>query len=261
MTVAALVVVVVALVALVVLKVLTNRPAAPDNYRQTVQTGGPIEKTYLANGPYEVLEHEDAVLQEFKKFPTYYPAELETGTDTYPVVVLCNGSGTPPSKYPTVARHLASWGFIVVGTEEDYSWNAFGVEMCLRYLERRNENQEIDGKPSPFYHKVDLDRVGVVGHSQGGVGVLNAVADTDHKDAYKAAVALSPTNKEFAHNLMRDHDAPSSTCRPCSRHHQRARIRFNPATMLPRAKESHDARRFEHHHRLPHQPREIAAAS
>ena len=33
------------------------------------------------------------------------------------------------------------------------------------------------------------------------------VADTDHKDAYKAAVALSPTNKELAHNLLWDYDA------------------------------------------------------
>ena len=79
--------------------------------------------------------------------------------------------------------------------------------MCLRYLERSNENQEIDGKPSLFYQKVDFDRVGIVGHSQGGVGVLNAVTDTDHKGVYKAAVAPSPTNKELAHNLMWDYDA------------------------------------------------------
>lgn len=205
--VAALVVVIVALVGFAVLKVLASQPAAPDNYQQTVQAGGPIEQTYLANGSHEVLEHEDAVPQGFKKFTTYYPAELETGTGTYPVVVLCNGSGTPLSKYPAVARHLASWGFIVIGTEEDYSWNGFGAEMCLRYLERCNENQEIDGKPSLFYQKVDFDRVGIVGHSQGGVGVLNAVTDTDHKGVYKAAVALSPTNKELAHNLMWDYDA------------------------------------------------------
>lgn len=31
------------------------------------------------------------------------------------------------SKYPAVANHYSSWGFIVIGTEEMYSWNAFGA--------------------------------------------------------------------------------------------------------------------------------------
>lgn len=38
---------------------------------------------------------------------------------------MCNGSGTPMSKYSSVAKHFASWGFIVIGTEENYSWNAY----------------------------------------------------------------------------------------------------------------------------------------
>src|SRR5699024_3664034 len=122
------------------------------------------------------------------------------------VIVICNGSGTPLSKYPAVARHLASWGFIVVGTEEKNAWNAFGAEMCLRYLERWNENEKIEETASPFYQKIDFQRVGVVGHSQGGVGVINAITDTRHKDVYRAAVSLSPTNRELAHELFWDYD-------------------------------------------------------
>lgn len=191
----------------VVLKILGSRPAAPTDYQQTVQTGGDIEKKYMANGPYKVSSCENAVLQEFKKIIVYYPSELETSNEKYPVIVMCNGSGTPMSKYPAVSKHMASWGFIVIGTEENCSWNAFGAEMCLRYLERWNDNEKIDDNSSVFYQKVDFDRVGVVGHSQGGVGVINAVTDTAHKNIYKAAVSLSPTNKELAHNLLWDYDA------------------------------------------------------
>lgn len=72
--------------------------------------------------------------------------------------------------------------------------------MSIRYLERLNENEKIEEKLSEFYQKVDFDHVGIVGHSQGGVGVINAITDTHHKKIYKAAVALSPTNKELAHN-------------------------------------------------------------
>lgn len=191
----------------IILKILQSRPAAPTDYQQTVQTGGDIEKKYMENGPYEVSVHEQPVLQEFGKFVVYYPSELESGNKKYPVIVMCNGSGTPMSKYSAVSKHMASWGFIVIGTEENYSWNAFGAEMCLRYLERWNDNEKIEDTKSIFYQKVDFNNVGIVGHSQGGVGVINAITDTTHKNVYKTAVSLSPTNKELAHNLLWDYDA------------------------------------------------------
>lgn len=190
-----------------VLKILGSRPAAPKDYQKKVQTGGAIEAKYMANGACEVSKHEDACLLEFGKFIVYYPAELETSNKKYPVIVLCNGSGTPLSKYPAVAQHYASWGFVVIGTEEKNAWNAFGAEMSLRYLERMNENEQIEDKQSIFYQKIDFDNVGIVGHSQGGVGVINAITDTKHSSTYKTAVALSPTNKELAHNLFWDYDA------------------------------------------------------
>lgn len=194
-------------VAFAVLKILENRPAAPTDYQATVQTGGDIEKAYMENGDHAVSVKEMAVLQEFEKFTLYYPTDLETSGEKYPVIVLCNGSGTPVSKYPAVAKHLASWGFIVIGTQEHYAWNAFGAEMCLRYLERWNANEKIEDTPNVFYQKVDFDRVGLVGHSQGGVGVINAITDTAHRDVYKTAVALSPTNPALAHQLCWDYDA------------------------------------------------------
>lgn len=194
-------------IGVIILKILGNRPAAPADYQQTVQTGGEIERTYMGNGPFEVSIYEETVLQTFGKFVVYYPSKLQTGSEKYPVIIMCNGSGTPISKYPAVPKHLASWGFIVIGTGENYSWNAFGAEMCLRFLERWNENEVIENKTSIFYQRVDFDKVGVVGHSQGGVGVINAITQTAHKDFYKAAVSLSPTNKELAHNLLWDYDA------------------------------------------------------
>lgn len=194
-------------IVIIILKILGSRPAAPTDYQTTVHTGGGIEKKYMENGGYEVSINESAVLQQFEKFIVCYPAELETIDKKYPVIVMCNGSGTPMSKYSAVAKHMASWGFIVIGTEENYSWNAFGAEMCLRYLERLNDNEKIEDTISVFYQKVDFDNVGIVGHSQGGAGVINAITDTTHKNVYKAAVSLSPTNKELAHNLLWDYDA------------------------------------------------------
>lgn len=192
----------------VLLKYLGSRPAAPADYQQSVETGGEIEAKYMADGSFEVSVYEEPALQVFKKYVIYYPAELETSDKQYPVIVICNGSGTPLSKYPSVPEHYASWGFIVIGTEEEHAWNGFGAEMSIRHLQRLNDNEEIEeGKANIFYQKIDLSNVGIVGHSQGGVGVLNAITTQTHKDIYKAAVSLSPTNKELAHALEWDYDA------------------------------------------------------
>ena len=197
----------IAVVIFIVRKGLSKIPAVMDNYTDKVKTGGEIEKKYLKNGSYNVSYHEDALLQDFKKFDIYYPTELQKEDRKWPVIVLCNGTGMPLSKYSAVARHYASWGFIVIGTEEEYSWNAFGAEMSIRYLERMNENKQVGDRESIFFKKVDLDNVGIVGHSQGGVGVINAATNTENADIYKTAVALSPTNAELAHTLFWDYDA------------------------------------------------------
>lgn len=196
---------------LVLLKFLSIRPVAPKNYQDKVSTGGEIETKYMKNGRYDVAYHEDGVLQEFGKFEVYYPTELETLNKKYPVIVMVNGSGTPLSKYSAVAKHYASWGFVVVGTEEKYAWNGFAAEMSIRYLKRLNENEKIEDKESIFYNKIDFDNVGIVGHSQGGVGVINAITNTEHSNIYKAAVSLSPTNKTLAHDLFWDYDATKVT--------------------------------------------------
>lgn len=181
---------------------LSKRPAAPARYQRKVKTGAPIEKKYMGNGPYKVSVKENAVLQEFKKFIVYYPQALESENRKFPVIVLCNGTGVPLSKYRAVAAHLASWGFVVIGTEEKYSWNGFGAGMCLRYLERLS--RQVGQGKSIFYQKIDFDHVGICGHSQGAVGVMNAAEQTG---TYKAAAAISPSNRELARNLMWDYDA------------------------------------------------------
>ena len=191
----------------ILLKFLGSRPVVPANYTQDTETGGPIEAKYMATGSHEVSTYEEPVLQGFSKYTIDYPTELETTDEKYPVIVVCNGSGTPISKYLSVPEHFASWGFIVIGTEEEYDWSGFSAEMCIRHLQKLNDNERIDENENVFYQKVDFDNVGIVGHSQGGVGVLNAITAQKHADIYKTAVSLSPTNKELAHNLEWDYDA------------------------------------------------------
>ena len=52
-----------------------------------------------------------------------------------------------------------------------------------------------------------MNNIGITGHSQGGIGVINAVTNQKHADVYKAAVMLSSTETEMAKALLWDSDS------------------------------------------------------
>lgn len=131
------------------------------------------------------------------------------------VLILLTSRGTAaPEDYETTIetggeieeRYIASGSFEVSHYEE-YDWNGFSSEMCIRHLIKLNENEIINDKDNIFYNKVDFGNVGITGHSQGGIGVINAITVQEHKDVYKAAISLSPTNKELAANIEWAYDA------------------------------------------------------
>ena len=187
-------------------KALSKAQSVPENYTSTVQTGGELEAKYLAMGQHEVEYQESAAMMSFEKFEIYYPSDMAQMDAPLPVVVFVNGSGTGGSKYQALQKHMASWGFLTIATEEQHAWNGFSAEMCVRYLELLNSYQE-DGKENVFYGKIDMDNIGVTGHSQGGIGVINAVSDQKHADVYKAAVMLSSTETDMAKALLWESDS------------------------------------------------------
>ena len=202
-----IIVLVIAVLVAALLIYLSRKPAVAEDYISKVQTGGDIEAKYLAMGSHEVSYLEQAGMQDFKKFEIYYPSDITNGAERYPVVIYSNGTGIKASKYPAVLKHLASWGFIVMATEEENSWNGFSSEMCLRLIIKLNETESVEGwDANPFYNHVDLDSIGVSGHSQGGVGVINAATENKHGDMIKTIFCASPTNLALAEALMWDYD-------------------------------------------------------
>ena len=175
---------------------------APVNYTQTVETGGPIEAAYLAPGPCAVEKWEvPAPEADWGALVAYYPAELPAGDARYPVVVMVNGTGVGASRYPAVLEHLASWGFIVVGNDDPSTCSGDSADATLAWL--LNENAT---PGSRFYGRVDQANIGICGHSQGGVGVFNAVNTQPHGGLYRCAVSLSPTDIEVAAALNMHYD-------------------------------------------------------
>ncbi|MET3938096.1 hypothetical protein ABIC22_000908 [Paenibacillus sp. PvP094] len=182
--------IIVTILALLVTAGITFFKYKSTHYYKFTKTEQPIEKRYTALGAYEVSFAEfDAQDETINKYEIWYPRELESSDIEYPVVVVANGTGIPASSYKSFFKHLASWGFIVIGNEDGNSRTGISSESSLKFLLALNEDNN-----SIFYGKMDPAHIGIGGHSQGGVGAINAVTSQEHGNMYKALYAVSATS-------------------------------------------------------------------
>lgn len=139
----------------IILLLLSMQPFVPNNYTQIVKTGGELEAKYLAMGASQVEHMEVSTEEEWGNINVYYPKELTESAKSYPVVVMVNGTGVYSSKYPALFKHLASWGFIVIGNEDPSTCSGSSADTTLAWLLNENENPD-----SRFYQKVDEEHSG-----------------------------------------------------------------------------------------------------
>ncbi|MFC3902589.1 Chlorophyllase enzyme [Acinetobacter marinus] len=163
----------------------------------SVQTSSPLEKQYSAFGKYAVNSVKYPVNDnELKEFTVYYPQNAPSG-EKFPLVVMVNGSGTPSSKYLPVFKHLASWGFIVIGSEELSSWSGKGASTSLDFALKLNQD-----KKSPIFQKININKIGVAGHSQGGAGAINLATNQPNSNRVRSLYTASSTRREGEANLF-----------------------------------------------------------
>ena len=186
-------------------------PSVTADYYTQTQTGGEIEEIYTAMGEYDV-DYAEYPAQDLliKQYKIWYPSVLagEEGRE-WPIVVMANGTGVPASRYTPVFRHLASWGFVVIGNEMQNSWSGGASAGALDLLAELNEDPS-----SLFYHKLNLDNVGSAGHSQGAIGAINAVTAQPNGDSYKALYLASTPSSLYASTLEWAYD-PALIDVPC----------------------------------------------
>lgn len=174
-----------------------NAPTVHKGYNDDIETGGSIEEKYLQNGAYEVKTETVKAEDPIKKYTIYYPSDMESGEKTYPMVLVVNGTGFKATKYEPVFEQMASWGFIVVGTQDKGTGTGETTITTLNYMLSENENSD-----SLFYQKIDVSNIGVTGFSQGGAGAINAVTAFEESSYFKTIVALSPLNETTAEALQ-----------------------------------------------------------
>ncbi|MFN8098541.1 MAG: hypothetical protein U0Q21_09690 [Dermatophilaceae bacterium] len=191
---------------------LSMRPVVAAGYQTKVTTGGTLEARYLATGPHPVIGRTVGQFQSFSPYRLWFPTDLPSSA-TLPVVLVANGTGVKAEKYAAWFERLASWGFLVVGTDDEYSWSGLSQAASIRLLQSIQAGTTPQGwEDNPLKGRIDLTRVGLAGHSQGGVGVFSTLADKNVTGVtFKAAYAASPTNLHLAHNLGWDYTAERVT--------------------------------------------------
>lgn len=145
----------------------------------------PVEQKYHESGPYQVTVHSIDDIHVFVP-DTIHNAPL-------PTVVMVNGTGLNALHYRPVFEHLASWGFIVIGNDDSNAWNGRSAIVSLEKALCQNSMEN-----SPLYQRIDLHRIGVVGHSQGAMGAINAATEDDR---FKVLYAASCPQKSLAKKL------------------------------------------------------------
>ena len=185
-----------------------NMQNVSEGYQDRFDYQGTLEKKYATDGEYQVelFTQEDSD-ERIKLLQVYYPTDLKTSQKEWPMVLMANGTGIRASKYKAIFRHLASWGFIVVGNEDEWTWDGKSISKSLDIMLKANT-----APSSLFYQKVDTANIGLTGHSQGGMCVYTAASLFANSHLYKALCTQSGTATMLVDSLggafLKDIKAP-----------------------------------------------------
>jgi len=120
------------------------------------------------------------------------PTNITTEPNTkHPVAIWGPGGSTPPSDYLQLLTRMASQGFVIVGIRES-TGDAVLMSAAIDWL----EEQDADST-SPMHDRLILNRVGVFGHSMGGLS-SEATALVDDR----VTTALLDNSGSFSHDAL-----------------------------------------------------------
>jgi len=203
-------VVVLALIAVVVLFVVkhqidASKPLLEDDYYESFASPAPLEAKYSRLGSRDVAYTEfDVENSAIDKIGAWYPRELKNDGARYPMIVVVNGSNTKASMYKPFFERLASWGFVVVGTEDGQAGTGETASIVLDFMLNAPRD-------SVLYDRIDANNIGVVGYSQGGAGAIRAVTEYGNSGAFKTIFTGSAAYAALAKNMGWEYDVAKVT--------------------------------------------------
>ena len=111
---------------------------------------------------------------DYSLYTIFRPACMKEG-ETYPVITWANGTCGLTHGYSILLSAVASYGFVVIASNSTWTNTAptNGVQLrALDYAAALNDDAQ-----SPLYHRLALDKIGAMGHSQGAAATGTADGD------------------------------------------------------------------------------------
>ena len=160
---------------------------------------------YGGSGPNKAVAVREKSLTDFV---VYHPMDMR---EKMPVLVFCNGGCMDTSiGYENMLNDIASYGYIVVAIGElqmfaqhdkDQHTPSSMVVKALDWISQRTTDPA-----SPYYNKIDAERIAAAGHSCGGAQVLANAADARLKtylilNAGMGEMTMADANAKALKNL------------------------------------------------------------
>jgi hypothetical protein len=109
---------------------------------------------------------------DFALYTIYRPVNWAEG-EKFPLITWGNGTCAQPEGYGTLLRFVASHGFIIVAANSRWVGEATRpMTKALDFMLAENADPE-----SPYYQRIDPEKIGAMGHSQGSGATATAASD------------------------------------------------------------------------------------
>jgi len=141
------------------------------------------------------------------------PSDISPAQAQYPLVVVVHGNSSNPNSYKGynyLLEHLARNGFIAASIHI-YSPNAPVWSSAGGVSRARALFKHIEILKTKFSGKIDLNNIGIMGHSRGGEAVVIASkinVDENLGYNFKAIISLAPTDQYGPYSLSGPYQVP-----------------------------------------------------
>ncbi len=165
--------------------------------------GRDVFEHYSKKGSHKVSSFEFTLAENEFTYKVWYPKDIGSMSKR-PVILYCNGTGsnyTKENRTSEILEKAASYGYICLCNTDENTGTGASMDAGMTKIIALNRDST-----SALYKKVNLNKVGLAGHSQGATCTMNLSNPDKYENSkyYKAIYAASLPNKDLAESPLQN---------------------------------------------------------